>query len=79
METPTTEVVCDCCALWIANNDESGCRDYYGHDHKRCDISYLWVLDGSEEEVTYHWTCYGCGTEMLPHSNQWPITYLNLN
>ena len=24
---------CSCCALMIANNDESGCRDFYGHDH----------------------------------------------
>jgi len=24
---------CACCASMIANNDDSGCRDFYGHDH----------------------------------------------
>lgn len=24
---------CECCALVIANGDDSGCRDYYGHTH----------------------------------------------
>lgn len=79
MADNTSEVVCDCCALWIANNDDSSCRDYYGHSHKRCDISYLWVLEGDHEEVTRDWACFGCGEDMLPHTNQWPITYLNLN
>ena len=26
--------LCDCCALVVANDDESGCRDYYGHTHE---------------------------------------------
>lgn len=25
---------CACCALVIANGDDSGCRDYYGHTHE---------------------------------------------
>jgi hypothetical protein len=32
--TFTREIaVCECCALVIANGDDSGCRDYYGHTH----------------------------------------------
>ena len=31
-------LVCECCALLIANGDDSGCRDHYGHDHPECDL-----------------------------------------
>ena len=30
---------CECCALMIANSDDSGCRDFYGHDHKPASLS----------------------------------------
>lgn len=48
---------CECCRLVIANGDDSGCRDYYGHTHTaptlpdrvkrqlsevRPDMSYSW-------------------------------------
>jgi hypothetical protein len=23
--------LCECCAVMLANDDDSGCRDYYGH------------------------------------------------
>lgn len=26
-------ILCECCALKLANDDESGCRDHHGHDH----------------------------------------------
>lgn len=74
-----TEYVCDCCASWLANNDESSCRDYWGHSHKRCDISYLWVLEGGNETYPHTWTCFGCESEILDHGNRWPVTYLDLN
>ena len=30
---------CDCCLLWVANNDDSSCRDYYGHKHRHAKVS----------------------------------------
>ncbi|MEH1588030.1 hypothetical protein [Cutibacterium avidum] len=37
---PGTEslALCSCCALKLTNDDESGCRDYYGHTHPSCDV-----------------------------------------
>jgi hypothetical protein len=31
-------VLCECCAFKLANDDESGCRDYYRHDHAGLDV-----------------------------------------
>lgn len=33
-----TLTLCECCALVLANNDESGCRDYHHHDHATLDV-----------------------------------------
>lgn len=33
-----TFVLCQCCALKLANDDESGCRDHHGHDHPALDL-----------------------------------------
>lgn len=74
-----TENVCSCCALWIANNDESGCRDWFGHTHKRCDISYLWVLSSDGDIVYDEWTCFGCGEYMLPGAERWDIEKISIN
>lgn len=30
---------CECCTAWIANNDDSGCRDYYEHNHRHAEIT----------------------------------------
>ncbi|MDP9903162.1 hypothetical protein [Arthrobacter bambusae] len=31
-------VLCECCALKLNNDDESGCRDYHGHGHDSLDV-----------------------------------------
>lgn len=66
--------VCDCCALMIANGDDSSCRDYYGHDHPTCNLPWA-VIDGDPEEVwsCYVWTCDGCGSDMLSGANRWNV------
>ncbi|WP_424863084.1 hypothetical protein [Streptomyces sp. MMS24-I29] len=33
-----TVTLCACRAIMLANNDESGCRDYHGHTHKSVDV-----------------------------------------
>lgn len=33
-----TFVLCECCALKLANDDDSSCRDYHGHDHASLDV-----------------------------------------
>lgn len=54
-------VVCDCCALMIANADESGCRDFHGHAHPSCKLPASTVL-GEDRAVEYgEDTCAGCG------------------
>ena len=58
-----SEYVCDCCALVIANGDNSACRDYYGHTHG--DPAGLWAL--GDEWVEACWLaapCAACGVEV---------------
>lgn len=33
-----TLVLCECCALKLAGDDESGCRDYHHHTHEPLDV-----------------------------------------
>lgn len=30
--------LCDCCAMKLANDDDSACRDFHGHDHASLDV-----------------------------------------
>ena len=54
--------VCECCALWIENGDDSSCRDYYNHTHPRWD-SAITYLTGAEHRVGYFdMICDACGT-----------------
>lgn len=67
--------VCDCCALWINNRDESSCRDYYGHDHARC-ADHI-VNAGSEVAYTvgfFSTYCAGCGQTMLTGADMYSAT-----
>ena len=40
---------CDCCLLWVANNDDSSCRDYYGHKHRHAKVSKRVIRQIAEE------------------------------
>lgn len=51
--------LCDCCAIMVANNDESSCRDYYGHTHPT--VTENFVLSGeSFENPSVGFDCDGC-------------------
>lgn len=72
-----TADVCDCCLLMIANADDSGCRDYFGHDHPTCDLPGAVPGDESNDETVWHeWTCAGCGTEILPGAYRHTVSIL---
>lgn len=63
--------VCECCAMWLANNDDSSCRDYYGHTHKRGEFPAGAVIDG---EFETYWSrvnsrCEACGDGITYGSN----------
>lgn len=59
-----TLAVCECCAVLIANADESGCRDYYGHTHPAADVPAGTVLtDDGADQPSIPWTCEACRTE----------------
>ena len=58
--------VCECCALWVENGDDSSCRDYHNHTHPRCDPAIAY-LTGPEHHVGYFdMICNGCG--MIQHN-----------
>ena len=53
--------VCECCALWIGNGDESGCRDYYKHTHPNCDPAIIHLTDEMFTVGYFLANCNGCG------------------
>ena len=68
--------VCECCLLVIANGDDSGCRDYYGHDHATCSLPGAVVGDAEGYDRWQPWTCEGCGTDLLPGATAYGVDVL---
>lgn len=56
--------VCECCALLIANNDETACRDHYEHGHIECDLDPGAVVTGEQVETPGPCTCDGCHRQL---------------
>lgn len=80
MQTINREMdVCGCCVMVIANADESGCRDYWHHDHPTCDLPASTVIEDpcGGDERWFEWTCDGCGTTQLPGAVAWRAVDLN--
>lgn len=72
MSTHVKSQLCECCALWVANRDDSGCRDYYGHAHKHAGPEIEVIdIDTPPEDLDYTWTCDGCDVEQLPGAKAW--------
>lgn len=55
-----TVYVCQCCALLIANGDDTECRDYYDHEHAPCELDAA-ALTGASTEAATATRCDGCG------------------
>lgn len=56
--------ICACCAIKVANDDESGCLDYYHHTpHAMRNPTFVgnYVIAGEREESFTAFTCAGCG------------------
>jgi hypothetical protein len=57
-----TLAVCECCALLIANGDETGCRDYYGHTHPAPHVpAGTCITEDGADQPAIPWTCEACG------------------
>lgn len=54
-------ILCACCALKLANDDESACRDYHGHDHARLQVpAGTTITQGPHEWAgSLELTCHG--------------------
>lgn len=64
--------LCSCCALWVANADDSGCRDYHHHTHPYARSEIAGVDNEPGPEVRWeNWTCDGCDTEQKPGAEAW--------
>lgn len=62
MHTKTdTLALCECCALMIANNDETGCRDHDHHTHKSVEVPARTVLTDECDQPYSGFICDGCG------------------
>lgn len=59
--TRNTYVLCECCALMLANNDESGCRDYHHHEHTSLDMPFDTAISQGPHtwEGTFDLACHG--------------------
>lgn len=68
--------LCDCCALMVANGDESGCRDFYGHTHQATELPIGTVMAGDSLETARGFTCDGCQEDQGPLANEWPAVVL---
>lgn len=53
--------VCACCALWIANRDDSGCDCRGGHDRTVMGED-KYVVTGEEPHFTNWQPCSACGS-----------------
>lgn len=72
MSTPIKNQLCECCAIWITNADDSGCRDYHGHDHPYARSEVAGVASDIGPETRWDtWTCDGCDTEQKPGAKAW--------
>lgn len=69
--------LCDCCALVVANGDESGCRDYYGHTHAPAEVPFHTAVDGDPIPSPRGFTCDGCGEGQGAYANEWPAVVLS--
>lgn len=61
LTTIDTLTLCDCCAQMLANDDDSSCRDYYGHTHDSLSVPADTVLTDEWEISSTPWACDGCG------------------
>lgn len=68
--------LCDCCALVVANADESGCRDYYGHTHQTAEVPAGTVIAGDAVPSPRGFTCDGCQEDQGAYANEWPAVVL---
>lgn len=72
MSTKIDHALCRCCALWVANQDDSSCRDYHGHTHPKPGENIATVDSETEPYCGPNtWTCDGCGTLQLPGAAAW--------
>lgn len=60
--------LCECCALLLANGDDSSCRDYYGHDHKSGFFPADTVLTDETDQPSRAWVCGTCCTRQGAYS-----------
>ena len=70
--------VCTCCALMIANDDDSGCKDFHEHQHEHQHdpaslidglVSLVIPEDGADLPVRY-FDCDGCGDVVMDHYHE---------
>lgn len=49
--------LCECCALVVVNDDDTACRDYYGHTHVRADVAANTVVEigDPQEHISGHY------------------------
>lgn len=66
--------LCQCCAMKLTNDDETSCRDFYGHDHAGLSVPAGTVVSEIEPRVndrTGSLTCDGHGGEIEPMGHYW--------
>ena len=76
----TVLTLCECCALMLANNDDSGCRDYHGHDHAPLEVPRDTVISGGPHtwEGCSDLPCHGHDAGVVhPWQTYWVAEIMN--
>lgn len=64
MTTTDTLYVCECCMMLAVNDDDTACRDYYGHDHAAADLPAGLTFEGEDTTASAGELCDGCGQSL---------------
>lgn len=64
----TEGYACECCVLWVVNNDDSGCREFYQHTHPvastaRAGLPGAYVVPTDDQDEFRRGACDLCGRD----------------
>lgn len=75
-----TLTLCQCCAMKLANDDDSSCRDFHKHTHADLSVpagAVLVDLEPTRNEGARYLVCDGHGEKIAPLAHYWIIEVLS--
>lgn len=60
--------------LHLVDDDETECRDLYGHTHDEMSLSGWWIFDDEEDHSEFERQCKGCGQSVPAGDTMWQFS-----